>query len=99
MSRTLNILVSSLISLGVAASAALAQSGPSTQAMTCGQAQSLVASRGAVVLHTGPTTYDRFVAGRGACMGNDTNEPVWVPTRDNPQCALFVCEPFRRFRP
>jgi hypothetical protein len=31
--------------------------------------------------------------------GNDTAEPAYVPTRDNPQCALFVCVPFRRFRP
>jgi hypothetical protein len=70
------------------ATGAVAQSRPSTLAMTCGQARSVVASRGAAVLSTGQFTYDRFVSGRNFCEINETIEPVWVPTRDSPQCPI-----------
>jgi hypothetical protein len=78
----------------VAASApALAQQErPNTQTMTCSAAQALVNSRGAVLLNTGPQTYDRFVSGYGGCSTSGVVGPAWVPTRDNPQCALFVCQ-------
>jgi hypothetical protein len=98
-----------------ATTAALAQPRPTTETLTCSQAQSFVASRGAVLMNSGPTTYDRFVASRGAvlmnsgpttydrfvasrafCTGNDIAEPAYVRTRDNPQCALYACQSFRR---
>ena len=50
-----------------------------------------MASLGAIVLSTGSTTYDRLVVSRASRPGNDTAEPAYVPTRDNLQCALFVC--------
>lgn len=74
--------------LALAATGALAQPRPSTQAMTCGQTQGLVAARGAVVLNTSPTTYDRIVAARAFCQINETIEPVWAPARDTPQCPI-----------
>jgi hypothetical protein len=42
------------------ATAAFAQSRPSTLRMTCAQAQGLVASRGSIVLSTGPYTFNRL---------------------------------------
>jgi hypothetical protein len=69
-------------------SAALAQSAGTTQAMSCGQAAGIVGERGAVVLHTGPTTYNRYVAGPGYCMHEETTEPVWVRTADSSQCFI-----------
>lgn len=74
--------------LALAATGALAQPRPSTQAMTCGQTRALVASRGAMVLSTGPTTYDRFVASRAFCQINEMIEPAWAPTRDTAQCPI-----------
>jgi hypothetical protein len=68
--------------------AALAQSAGSTQGMSCHQAAALVRSRGAVVLHTGPMTYDRFVSGAGFCLRGETTEPVWVRTADTAQCFI-----------
>ena len=65
-----------------------AQPRPSTVAMRCGQAASLVASRGAIVLGTGGYTYDRFVAHRGFCLLSETTEAAFVPTIDNPQCFI-----------
>ena len=50
--------------LGVSLSQANAQARPSTLGMSCGQAQYLVRSSGAIVLSTGGQTYDRFVASR-----------------------------------
>ncbi|HEX2727022.1 MAG TPA: hypothetical protein VHN20_14480 [Beijerinckiaceae bacterium] len=80
------------LSLGLAAACIVtsvaAQPRPSSVAMTCPQAASLVASRGAIVLGTGGYTYDRFVAHRGFCLITEMTEPAWIPTRDTPQCFV-----------
>ena len=70
------------------ATAALAQSGPTTQAMTCAQARSIVASQGAVVLHTSPTTYDRFVRDGSFCGHPMMTRPAFVRTADVVQCPI-----------
>jgi hypothetical protein len=65
---------------------------PSTTRMTCAQASGLVASSGAIVLATGPLTYDRFVAHAGHCPLGQFAQPIWVPTLDTPQCPIgSVC--------
>ena len=69
-------------------SGALAQSRPLTLRMSCNGARQLVAARGAIVLNTGPTTYDRYVAGNGQCALGEVIDPAWVPTADNPQCPI-----------
>ncbi len=79
-------LLSAVLALTV--TAAVAQPRPSTLRMTCGQARATVASLGAVVLSTGPTTYDRYVASRAFCMFNERTEAAWAPTRDTPQCVI-----------
>ena len=63
---------------------AVAQNRPSTTAMTCQQAASLVYARGAIVLGTGGYTYDRFVRDRSFCQVTEALESAWVPTRDTP---------------
>lgn len=66
---------------------------PSTLAMTCRQAQALVASRGAVVLSTGTYTYDRFVAHGGYCALGEYADNGFAPTRDTRQCRVgYVCK-------
>jgi hypothetical protein len=67
---------------------AVAQPRPSTLAMSCRQAQALVASRGAIVLGTGQYLYDRYVAHVGFCQFEETTEPAFEPTADNPQCPI-----------
>jgi hypothetical protein len=67
--------------------AAIAQSG-STTSMTCQQARAVVNSNGAVVLHTGPTTYDRFVRDPSFCPWPMTARRAYAPTRDTPQCPV-----------
>jgi hypothetical protein len=85
--------------LGLCVSQAAAQGRPSTLNMTCGQAQSLVRSTGAIVLSTGGHTYDRFVAGRRFCAPDEEQIPTWAPTRDAAQCLVGSrCEPRRDWR-
>lgn len=71
-----------------------AQSGrPDTRQLTCGQAQALVKERGSVVLTTGATTFDKFVADASYCRPI-TNQvrAKFAPTKDNPKCAVgFRC--------
>ena len=76
------------IALLATVTSAVAQPRPSTLAMSCGQAASLVASAGGIVLGTGGFTYDRFVAHRGFCLRSEYDEPAWAPTADTPQCFV-----------
>lgn len=84
--------------LGTGVGEAFAQGRPSTLNMSCQQARSLVASRGAIVLSTGQFTYDRFVAHRGFCNFDEDTVATWAPTRDTPQCMVgYRCERRRDF--
>jgi hypothetical protein len=79
--------------------AAGAQSGrPNSTAMTCGQVQSLINQRGAVVLSTGRHTFDRYVANRNFCQHGEFLKREYVPTRDTPRCYVQRCESGRPFR-
>jgi hypothetical protein len=70
------------------AAGAVAQSEPSTSDMTCAQAAGLVASQGAVVLRTGPATYDRYVRDARYCAVQEMARPAWVRTADAAQCQV-----------
>lgn len=74
--------------LGVLPSALQAQQRPMTQTMDCAAARQLVARAGAVVLGTGPYTYDRYVRDRSFCQLAEILDPAWVPTRDVAQCPV-----------
>ncbi|SFP98634.1 hypothetical protein SAMN03159463_05320 [Mesorhizobium sp. NFR06] len=65
---------------------------PDTRKMTCEQTRSLIQSRHAVVLSTGPNTYDRYVRQ----FGNDCDAPYvpmvdYVPVSDG-RCMVYRCE-------
>ena len=78
---------------------AQAQGRPSTLDMSCNQAQSLVRSRGAIVLSTGGQNYDRIVSSRRFCTQDEEEIPTWAPTRDMAQCFVGSrCEPSRSMR-
>ena len=75
----------------------LAQPRPLTLQMSCYGARELVAAEGAVVLNTGPTTYDRYVTAVTQCVRGETLDPAWVPTIDTPQCPVgYRCVPRAR---
>ncbi len=66
---------------------------PSTLAMSCRQAQRLVASHGAVVMSTGPHTYARFVRGPRFCETAEWAHSATAPTKDTASCSLgYVCD-------
>lgn len=100
--KRIEIITAALIAastLGLSVSQSVAQGRPSTLNMTCGQAQSLVRSTGAIVLSTGGQTYDRFVAGRSFCAPDEELIATWAPTRDAAQCLVGSrCEPRRDWR-
>jgi hypothetical protein len=70
------------------ATAVAAQGRPYTPSMACRAAAALVAARGAIVLGTGPNTYERIVVHGGFCTIEETTAPAWEPTTDNPQCFV-----------
>ena len=66
---------------------------PSSLSMSCGEARAIVASHGAIVLSTGPHTYDRYVAAPGFCPLGNWAERATVPTADARQCPLgYICQ-------
>ena len=83
MRTIIMVIVISSLSTGAAA-----QVGATTLNMTCAQATRLVASRGAVVLRTGPTTYDRYVRDSSFCAVQESARPDWVRTADVSQCPV-----------
>ncbi len=83
--------------LVMVASAAAAQSMPRSTDMTCAQVARLVEQKGAVVIATSPTLYDRYVRDLSFCEYDMQLKPEWVPTRDKAQCFIgYTCyEPSR----
>jgi hypothetical protein len=66
---------------------------PDTRAMTCEQARAFVRQQGAVVMSTGPYTYDRIVSGYGYCERGQETWLTTAPTRDNPKCRIgYLCK-------
>jgi len=91
--------LSLLILAATLASASLAEARPSTATMSCGQAAATVARAGAIVLTTGPNTYERFVASNAQCLPGEFTEAAQAPTADSPSCTVgYVCrqrEPYQ----
>ena len=88
MKKTMIVLI-----LSATAGSALAQVGrPFTPQMSCQSASSLVAANGALVLNTGPNTYDRYVRDASACFAGQVTRPAWVPAADQAQCFVgYTC--------
>jgi hypothetical protein len=61
---------------------------PDTRTMTCQQAQEFVRRSGAVVMTTGPRTFERIVANRSFCDFDETTWLMVAPTRDVPNCRV-----------
>jgi hypothetical protein len=76
------------LALATLSTTAMAQSSRTTLTMTCAQARGLVTAQGAAVLHTGPTTYDRYVRDGSFCAAQEIVRPTWVRTADVTQCPI-----------
>ena len=61
---------------------------PDASKLSCQDTASLIVKNGAVVVTTGPATFDRFVASRAFCTVSETLDPAFVRTRDNSQCFV-----------
>jgi hypothetical protein len=90
-----------VLALCVLSTSALAQSSrPQLSSMTCGAASSLIKNRGAVVVDTGPNTFERLVASEGFCQRGETAIPYFTPTRDNRTCmAGYECRDIQEWIP
>ncbi|GJE15714.1 hypothetical protein [Methylobacterium marchantiae] len=69
-----------------------AQERPATPAMLCADAHALVSRVGAIVMTTGPITYDRIVRDGGFCPLPEAPKPAFELTRDVAKCFVgYVC--------
>lgn len=76
----------------LAAGPALAR--PDVSRMSCAQAQALIEQSRAIVVTTGPTTYDRYVSGYRYCEPFERfAHPAYVRTQDNQSCQIgYTCQ-------
>ncbi|MTI42493.1 hypothetical protein E1178_02610 [Roseibium hamelinense] len=73
----------------VTSSEVAAQARPDTRNYTCEQAQALVKQRGQIVMNTGPSTFDRFVANGSYCVEpHAVTRALFAPTKDVKQCNV-----------
>jgi len=85
----MNILkFSSILITGLLISTSIAQARPDTRYMSCGQAQSLVQNRGAIILSTGAYTYDKYVKNHAYCNVSQVLQGAYVPTSDHRRCKI-----------
>jgi hypothetical protein len=59
--------------------------------LSCDQARSMIAQRGAVIMSTGQYTFDRYVDNRSFCERNEFARTDFIPTRDNAKCPVRRC--------
>ena len=89
-----------LVLLVILAGTSLSDARPSTTTMSCGQAAATVARAGAMVLTTGPGTYERFVASGAQCLPGEFTEAAQAPTLDSPYCTVgYVCKQRQPYEP
>lgn len=70
---------------------------PFAPQLPCQRLQDIVAARGAAVISTSRTTYDRFVHDRRGCYRTQVTEPAWVRSADDDQCFIgYTCKEFDR---
>jgi len=82
-----------LMTLGtVLAATGLAEARPDSRSMNCAEVQAMIQSRRAVVLTTGPNTYDRYVRQFGnECDWPEVPMSAYIPARDG-HCPVYRCE-------
>jgi hypothetical protein len=78
--------------LFVASLCTVAHARPDTRAMTCEQTRAFIDDAGAVVLTTGPNTYDRYVRSSAQCSFTERAELDFVKTSDDMSCPVRRCE-------
>ena len=81
-----------LVTAALVAAAGTAFARPDTRSMTCEQTQRLIIRSGAVVLTTGPHTYDRYVSGYGYCSRPEAPVRTYVRTKDYSDCPVYNCQ-------
>ena len=84
---TITSVLAAVAAVAVATSVS-AQPRPNTTTVACSAIASLVKARGAVVLTTGPNSYDRFVADGSFCDRGQGVEPAFERAADTAQCFI-----------
>jgi hypothetical protein len=64
---------------------------PNASNISCAAINARIASAGALVLGTGPTTYERYVRDLGFCQASQITVPEFIRSADNPQCLVYRC--------
>jgi hypothetical protein len=78
--------------LGILATGSWAQNNPRSSSMSCSALATIVADRGAVLLNTGPSRFDRYVSSSNLCFRPDSLSATSVQSSDKPRCFVgYAC--------
>ncbi|AVA26012.1 hypothetical protein QA648_27135 (plasmid) [Rhizobium sp. CB3171] len=98
--------ITTLVAFAIfAASPASAIQRLQTASRSCSEIQSFVQANRSVILQypsargSGALLYDRAVANSDVCLGNGFGERSSVPSRDQRNCAIWVCRSSTDLRP
>lgn len=73
-------------------SSAQAQEGQNLRKMPCSEAQALVKTKGAAVLHSGPNIFNRYVKDAAFCAEDMVLKPAWAKTQNVQACFVgYIC--------
>ncbi|MBZ9797772.1 hypothetical protein [Mesorhizobium sp. ES1-4] len=76
----------------VLAATGLAEARPDSRSMSCAEIRAAIQSHRAVVLTTGPNTYDRYVRQFGnECDWPEVPMSAYIPSRDG-DCPVYRCQ-------
>jgi hypothetical protein len=88
-----------LATMTMVASNAMAMSRHESQSLTCSSIHEKIAEEGSIVLsypsHRDPnfSMYNRYVANSMSCLGQGSMTSTTVPTSDDPNCKVRMCNP------
>ncbi|PZM17195.1 hypothetical protein [Rhizobium tubonense] len=88
-----------LAAFAMLASNAMAMSRHDSSSLTCSAIHDKIAQEGSIVLrypsHRDPNLmmYNRYVANSMSCIGQGSMSSATVPTRDDPNCKVRMCNP------
>ncbi len=64
----------------------------SSRSMSCAATNAFVQTKGAVILYTDRTEFDRYVRSALFCYPEQVTEDAFVPTNNNPACHIgYTC--------
>ena len=82
-----------ILGLALILAAPLAHADYSSADMTCKEVHSLIRAKGAAIIWTSDSTFDRYVKTYSNCASGEELKQDWIMTSDRDECLVYRCVP------